>query len=411
MPATLLSTAPPATASPLLQNHKAFRIQSIDLLRGLVMIIMALDHTRDFFHAPAFVQDPLDLQTTSPILFFTRWITHFCAPIFVFLAGTSAFFQGLRKSKKELSGFLMKRGLWLILVELTLVNFSFTFDVAFNLVALQTIWAIGISMFLLGLVIWLPFRLIAVLGLLIVLGHNSLDFYEAGKRSIQLGVFYDLLHRPNFHDLPGSHDLLVLYPFLPWTGLMIMGYCFGKIYTSYEGVQRRTVLTWLGFGIIAFFIILRATNLYGDANHWSVQKTPLYTVLSFIDTVKYPPSLLYMCMTIGPGILFLAWAGNTKTWLSKVITVYGKVPFFYYVLHFYLIHFLSAAAFLLRGHSYAEGLITQPNSFAKFLMPGEGYSLAVVYLIWLAVVVALYPLCRWFARYKQTHRQWWLSYL
>jgi len=228
---------------------------------------------------------------------------------------------------------------------------------------------------------------------------------------MQLGLLYDLVHRPNFHDLPGSHDLLILYPFLPWTGLMIAGYCFGKIFTAYEGAKRKRVLIWLGFGIIAFFIILRATNKYGDAQHWSSQKNIPYTILSFINTVKYPPSLLYMCMTIGPAILFLAFVSNTKTWLAKVITVYGKVPFFYYVLHFYLIHLLSAAAFLARGHSFDEGLVTYPNSISKFLIPGEGYSLAIVYIVWLVVVAALYPLCKWFSNYKQTHKQWWLSYL
>ena len=408
----ITAAAPPnIPVHSLTQGYKSFRIQSIDLLRGLVMIIMALDHTRDFFHAPAFVQDPLDLETTHPLLFFTRWITHFCAPVFVFLAGTSAFFQGARKTKKELSGFLIKRGLWLILVEITLVNFSFSFDIHFSIIGLQTIWSIGISMFLLGFVIWLPFKLIAALGLLIVLGHNALDFYEEGKRSMELGLLYDLVHRPNFHDVPGSHDLLILYPFLPWTGLMIAGYCFGKIFTTYEGTERKKILTWLGVGIIALFILLRATNKYGDAQHWSQQKTPLLTILSFIDTVKYPPSLLYMCMTIGPAILFLAFVNNTQTWLAKAITVYGKVPFFYYVLHFYLIHLLSAIAFLARGHSYEEGLVTHPNSLSKFLIPGEGYSLAIVYLVWLFVVIALYPLCKWFSNYKQTHKQWWLSYL
>lgn len=375
------------------------------------MIIMALDHTRDFFHATALTEDPLNLQTTTPILFFTRWITHFCAPIFVFLAGVSAYFQGGRKSKGELSGFLIKRGLWLVLIELTLVNLSFSFDIGFSLFALQTIWAIGISMAILGLVIWLPFKLIAVLGLLIVLGHNSLDFYEAGKRANAMGLLYDLLHRPGFHDLPGNHDLLILYPFLPWTGLMITGYCFGKIFTIYEGTQRRKLLTWIGLGVILLFVVVRATNKYGDAQHWSAQKNPLFTLLSFINTVKYPPSLLYMCMTIGPAILFLAWVGNIKSRLAKIITVYGRVPFFYYVLHFYLIHLLSAALFLARGHSFAEGLITYPNSIGKFLIPGEGYSLGIVYLIWISIVAALYPLCKWFSVYKQTHKQWWLSYL
>jgi len=401
----------PASAQPQITLGKtSYRFESIDLLRGLVMIVMALDHTRDFFHEPAFTQDPLNLATTSPLLFFTRWITHFCAPIFVFLAGTSAWFQSLRKSKKELSGFLIKRGLWLILVEITLVNFAFSFDIYFSVIGIQTIWAIGISMVILGAVIWLPFKLLVALGFIIVLGHNALDFYEADYAGKEISLFYDLLHRQSFHDLPGPVDLFIVYPFLPWTGLMIVGYCFGKLFTSYEGTARTRMLTWLGCGVILFFIVLRAINVYGDAQHWSAQDNILFTVFSFINTVKYPPSLLYMCMTIGPGLLFLAWIGNAKNWLTKVITVYGRVPFFYYVLHFFWIHILFSIFFFIRGHSFAEGW-DSPSFFPKFLNPGEGYSLAIVYLLWLFVVISLYPLCKWFSNYKRTHKQWWLSYL
>lgn len=208
-----------------------------------------------------------------------------------------------------------------------------------------------------------------------------------------------------------GHSLLVLYPFLSWTGLMILGYCFGKLFTRYEGTQRRKILTWLGIGIILFFIALRATNLYGNPEHWSTQKNFLFTVFSFIDTHKYPPSLLYMCMTIGPAILFLAWFGNIKSRLSKIITVYGRVPFFYYVLHFYLIHLISMILYLSRGHSFAEGLKSTGGIIPQFIDPEEGYSLWVVYLIWLFVVALLYPVCKWFSDYKRTHRQWWLSYL
>ncbi|MBD0278166.1 MAG: DUF1624 domain-containing protein, partial [Flavisolibacter sp.] len=206
------------------------RIDAIDLLRGLVMIIMALDHTRDFFHITAWTDDPLNLQTTTPALFFTRWITHFCAPVFVFLAGTSAYFQSLRKTKKELSGFLLKRGLWLIFIEIVLINFAFSFDIHFGLIALQVIWAIGISMVLLALAIWMPFSAILIVGLLIVLGHNSLDFFEA-QHTGSYSMAYALLHRQNFYPLGGGHNLMVMYPFLSWTGLMMTGYCFGKLFT------------------------------------------------------------------------------------------------------------------------------------------------------------------------------------
>jgi uncharacterized membrane protein len=392
------------------QKRETYRINSIDLLRGLVMIIMALDHTRDFFHKEAWTQDPLSMETTTPLLFFTRWITHFCAPVFVFLAGTSGWFQGLRKSKKELSGFLIKRGLWLILIEITLVNFSFSFDIYFGNTALQTIWAIGISMVVLGLVIWLPFAAILGLGTLIVLGHNALDFYEANTRTFP--IWYSLLHKQNFFPLGNGHNLIVMYPFLSWSGLMMLGYCFGKLFTNYEGAERRKVLTWLGLGVIVFFIVLRGANVYGNPEKWNTQKNALFTFFSFIDTHKYPPSLLYMCMTIGPAILFLAWAGKAKNKLTEIITVYGRVPFFYYVLHFYLIHTVSAVLSFTRGHSFAEGIHPGSGGFLpNFIYENEGYSLLFVYVMWLLIVAALYPVCKWFSDYKKTHTQWWLSYL
>ncbi len=387
-----------------------YRITSIDFLRGLVMIVMALDHVRDFFHITAFTNDPLDLQTTSPWLFLTRWITHYCAPVFVFLAGTSIYLQSLRKDKKQLSIFLIKRGLWLIAIEIFVMSLAFTFDITYSAIILQTIWAIGSSMVLLGLIIWLPFTSILIIGLLIILGHNLLDFYEA-KQKGDFGLLYSLLHRPGFFPLWNNHFLQVFYPFLPWTGLMILGYCFGRLFNNYQSNEKTKVLTWLGISIVIFFIVLRAINIYGDANHWSPQKSTLFTLFSFVNTVKYPPSLLFMCMTIGPAILFLAWLGNKRNRLSRIISVYGRVPFLYYILHFYLLHFLTMIAYLARGHSFAEGWKVNPNFPFKFIIPGEGYSLGIVYLIWIAVVIALYPVCKWFSNYKIKHKKWWLSYL
>lgn len=409
----MLSTFVKIKSTPVAQpslTRENYRITSIDLLRGLMMIIMALDHTRDFLHREALTDDPLNFATTTPILFFTRWITHFCAPVFVFLAGTSGYLQSLRKSKSSLSGFLVKRGLWLILLELTLVTLGITFDIHWGFLALQTIWAIGISMVFLGLAVWLPFYAILTIGVLIVFGHNGLDFYEAGQKQ-NFSFLYSLMHRPGAFPIGGDHVLLLLYPFLSWTGLMMLGFCFGRLFTSYEGAQRRKVLTMLGVGALLFFIALRATNLYGNPFPWATQKSSLFTLLSFINTTKYPPSLLYTCMTIGPAILFLAWTEKVKNGLSRIITVYGRVPFFYYVLHFYLLHLITAALYVSRGHSVAQGEAGALGIPFKFTQPGEGYSLAVVYLIWIAVVVALYPACRWFSRYKQTHKQWWLSYL
>lgn len=403
------TTAPTQTIAGNRTIARAYRIESIDLLRGLVMIIMALDHTRDFFHREAMTGDPLGMETTTPLLFFTRWITHYCAPVFVFLAGTSAFLQSLRKPKKELSLFLIKRGLWLVLVEVTIVTLGISFDLQFSAFFLQTIWAIGISMVILGLAIWLPFAGVLALGLLIVLGHNALDYYEKGKT--EFSVFYSLLHRQNFIPLPGGRMLAILYPFLSWSGLMMLGYCFGKLYQKYEGAKRVKVLAALGAGIVLLFILIRALNVYGDPQPWQTQKSGLFTFLSFLNTTKYPPSLLFLCMTIGPAVLFLAATESVRNGLTRFISVYGKVPFLYYILHFYLIHLVSALFYLGRGHSFAEGARGIPGFPFKFVQPGEGYSLAVVYAVWVGVVLALYPVCKWFSEYKKTHRQWWLSYL
>jgi uncharacterized membrane protein len=387
------------------------RIGSIDLLRGLVMIIMALDHTRDFFHKEAFSGDPLDLSTTTPFLYFTRWITHFCAPTFVFLSGLSAWLQSRRKTKKELSRFLITRGLWLVLVEITIVTFGISADIHFSLFILQTIWSIGISMVLLGLVIWLPFTVILSLGLLIVFGHNLLDFAEA-DRAGNVPLWWSFLHRPTFIPLGANHAIGVFYPFLPWAGLMILGYCAGKLFTTLEPQRRNKVLLALGLGALVLFVILRFIDRYGDPGHWTTQKNGVYTFLDFMDVQKYPPSLLFMCATIGCALIFLSLVKNTSGRLSKIISVYGRVPFFYYIIHFYVLNLVHIIFYLARGHSFAEGAKGIPQLPFKFTVPGEGNSLGIVYLVWIAVVIALYPLCKWYDRYKMNHKEKkWLSYL
>lgn len=389
----------------LLQDQK--RITSVDLLRGAVMIIMALDHTRDFFHYDAQLNNPLNLDTTTPILFFTRWITHFCAPVFVFLSGTSAYLQSARKSKKELSIFLITRGLWLILMELTIVNFVLTFDI--HTFALETIWAIGISMVILGLVIWLPFEVILILGLVIVLGHNSLDFYEREKTG-QFSIAYNLLHRLGFHPLGGKFQLLILYPFLSWSGLMMLGYCLGNVLRNENRSYRKRSLVIIGLSTIALYIILRFINVYGDPFRWSGQPTGFRTFLSFINSSKYPPSLFFMCMTIGPSLLLLAWWDTIQNAFTKFVSVYGRVPFFYFVAHLFVLHFITMIFYFYRGHSFGETM--NDPVITKFVKPGEGFSLTTVYVIWLAVVIALYPVCKWYDRYKMNHKEKkWLSYL
>lgn len=386
------------------------RIYSLDLLRGLVMIIMALDHTRDFFHYDAFLHDPLDLKTTTAALFFTRWITHFCAPVFVFLAGTSIYLQAIRKSKTELSSFLLKRGLWLIFVEVIIITFAWTFVPTFSVLVLQVIWAIGISMVLMALLIHLPYFVILSLGLLIVAGHNIFDYIP----STQHGFMWDLVRNGNFatHELVKGHLLTIIYPFLPWLGLMMLGYCIGKIFApSFDPAKRKKILAWSGGGLILFFVLLRFLNIYGNPNLWAVQTTPLFTLLSFIDVHKYPPSLLFMCMTIGPALLFLSIFENVYNKITRIISVYGRVPFFYYVLHFYFLHILCMFLFLSRGHSITENTLPIFGIPFRFLIAGEGYSLTIVYVIWISLVIALYPLCKWFSDLKKRKQYWWLSYL
>jgi uncharacterized membrane protein len=396
------------------QNLPQKRIESIDILRGIVMVIMAIDHIRDFFHIDGNTDDPLNLLTTTPILFFTRWITHFCAPIFVFLSGTSIYLQSLRKTKKELSAFLLKRGLWLIAAELLIISLGMTFNPIYNFILLQVIWAIGISMVVLSLLIRLPFKIILAIGLIIVLGHNLLDIPESAP-GFKAGFWWDLLHHGFFsvYAYAPSHVIAIMYPFVPWLGLMLLGYCTGIFFTQqYSPEQRRKKLLLIGTGSIVFFVIVRFINIYGDPFPWSTQKNNMLTFLSFIKVHKYPPSLMYMCMTIGPALLFLALIEKVQNRFTNIMRTYGRTAFFYYIIHWYLVHTICAICFFTRGHSLNDAITAMQNLPFMFVIPGEGYSLGVVYLIWLLVIALLYPLCKWYDTYKTSHKEkWWLSYL
>lgn len=375
------------------------------------MIIMALDHVRDYFHAGAFYFDPLDLGKTTPILFFTRWVTHFCAPVFMFLAGTSASLIGQRKNKKELSSFLLKRGVWLIFLELTVVNFAWNFDFAFHNIYFIVIWALGVSMIMLAGIIHLPFKVILITGFVLVAGHNLLDSIHVPGNS--LAAFgWALLHDQNFFNWNGK-NVLVGYPVLPWIGIMALGYCAGSLYAPGITVEKRKrKLIFIGSAAVILFVILRFINIYGDSSPWSYQSSGIRTFLSFINVTKYPPSLLYSLMTLGPAILFLAFAEKTNHPVSKVISVYGRVPMFYYVIHIYLLHFVTmVAAGLFTSFSWKLWILKEPLWFTQTLK-GYGFSLGIVYLVWMGIVISLYPLCRWYDKYKQSHKEkWWLSYL
>ncbi len=396
------------------ENQIQNRIDSIDILRGIVMVIMALDHVRDYFHITANTQNPLDLNTTTPLLFFTRWITHFCAPVFIFLSGTSIYLQSLRKTKSELSAFLIKRGLWLVFAEVCIITFGWSFNPYYNFLFLQVIWTIGLSMVILGILIRLPYNILLTLGLIIVLGHNLLDIPESAA-GFKGGFWWDLFHHGFFtpYEYAPNHTALIVYPFFPWTGLMILGYCTGLFFTpQYTTERRKNIFLRIGIIGILLFIVVRSINLYGDPIAWSKQSSLLYTIFSFVDVHKYPPSLDFMLMTIGPAFLFLAYIEGIKNKFTDTMRIYGRVAFFYYILHIYLVHLFATISYFANGHTFEEAFNPKQNLPFYFVLAGEGYNLAVVYLVWLIVVVSLYPLCNWYNNYKSMHKEkWWLSYL
>ncbi|GAB3896206.1 DUF1624 domain-containing protein [Larkinella knui] len=378
-------------------NRVAARILSIDAVRGISMVIMALDHTRDFIHYNGFFYNATDLNTTTPIIFMTRWITHFCAPTFVFLAGTSAYLMSRKKTRSQLSLFLLTRGLWLMIFDVTVVNLTIWFDLTFSVTALEVVWATGFGMAVLGGMLFLPQRVLLALGLLILFGHNALDgvSFQPGTA---MDIIWSMLHRRNAIPLGPDRVAFTSYPVLPWIGIIILGYCLGELFRSdSEPEQRRRKLQWIGIGAIAIFILMRTLNLYGDPAPWTAQKTPLFTFFSFINLTKYPPSLLYTLMTLGPAILLLSWLeGKRATWVPFFI-VYGRVPLFYFVVHFFLIHVLSIVLLLADGIPWSS--INFQNKTAGTL-PNHGLSLGMTYCVWILVVLVMYPLCRWYGRVK-----------
>jgi uncharacterized membrane protein len=391
-------------------STKTNRITSIDLLRGIVMIIMAIDHVRDYFHADSFLFDPTDLSQTNPMIFLTRWITHFCAPVFVFLSGTSAYLIGQRKSKKELSWFLITRGLWLILLEFTLINFAWFFDVQFKNLDLTVIWALGGSMIVLAALIYLPLRIIFALSLLIIIGHNALDNVQVSGNNFT-STIWNLLHISSSVQV-FSLSFFVAYPLLSWIGVMGLGYCAGTLYIpSFSLENRKKILLISGYIAILLFIIFRTLNIYGDPKPWSVQSEASYTVLSLLNLHKYPPSLLFILMTLGPTMLFLAYSEKPLNKVGSVISTYGRVPMFYYLVHLYLIHLLAMLAAELTGFGWSSMIL--PIWVTDYpVLDGYGFSLAATYLICFVIVALLYPLCKWYDQYKMANKQkWWLSYL
>ncbi len=410
-----------ASIAPELQPVRS-RISSIDLVRGIVMVIMAIDHIRDYFHYGAFQFDPTDPTQTTPALFFTRWITHYCAPTFVFLSGTSIYLILQRKTKKELSRFLLSRGLWLVFLEFTVVRFSIFFNLIYDATVVQVIYTIGMSMVVFSALIYLSTRAILIIGLMITAGHNLLDpiqfppgdprllpwrlFYQAGPVKVFDGVFF-----------------LAQYPFLPWLGIMLLGFSIGRWYTrDFDAQRRQRLLMISGISAIALFVILRGFNIYGDPAPWTTQRNWLYSLFSILNCTKYPVSLAYILMTIGPVLIVLALLERRPIKLLKPLEVFGRVPMFYYILHFYLIHFLALVTYMFIYHKGLSDLTFAFFTFSKDGTPqftgtlggvpfAGRYGLTVVYGVWILVILILYPLCKKYNAYKSTHNNWWLSYI
>ncbi|HEY3027648.1 MAG TPA: heparan-alpha-glucosaminide N-acetyltransferase domain-containing protein [Pyrinomonadaceae bacterium] len=420
------------------------RIDSIDLLRGIVMVIMMLDHTRDFVHSGAFKFDPTDLTKTTIAVFFTRWITHYCAPVFVFLAGTGAYLQLARgKSKSELSRFLVTRGLWLVVLEFTVVRFGVFFSPDYRFLGMmQVIWVIGVSMIVLAALIHLPVRVIAGFGIAMIALHNLLDrihlqgWQGPGSAVPSFGAKLWFIAHQAFEGFPvagwPSPIVAVIYPLIPWVGVMAAGYAFGTLY-QWDAQRRRRLLLIMGSAATLLFVLLRAINRYGDPSHWSRQNSTAFTILSFLNTTKYPPSLLFLLMTLGPAILALAWFERRSTShgfqsgsasmerisgphglferVRNFFVTFGRVPLFFYILQWYTAHLIAVVAGLIARQPVGWQFASPIEKFNNPPPAGVGFRLWIVYVCWALGVLLLYPLCKWFAGVKARRKDWWLSYL
>jgi len=383
------------------------RIESIDLLKGLVMVIMALDHTRDYFHWSSFFYDPTNpVQSTLPI-FFTRWITHFCAPTFCFLAGLSAFLYGKKKTKSNLTHFLWKRGLWLVFIELTIVNFAWYFDIQFRTPTMQVIWSLGISMIFLSALIHLPRTGILIFSCVLIFGHNLLDSIHFPGN-----ILWSILHEFSGFSISENINGYIAYPIIPWVGVMSLGFWFGSFYdSSYDSSKRKKIFNRIGLSSLVLFVVLRLINNYGDPVPIEHYASFSQTLIAFLNPTKYPPSLMYLLMTLGASFLFLANSENLTGRIVNFFKTFGKVPFFYYVLHIYVIHVLAMILAEYSGFGWQSFILPSWVSEASYLK-GYGVGLFAVYLIWIAVIALIYPLCKIFADYKMKNKEKnWLSYL
>ena len=401
-------------AAPLKQ-----RIYSVDLLRGIVMMIMLLDHTRDFVHAGALASDPTDPATTTPAIFFTRWITHFCAPIFVFLSGVSIYLQRRNgKPNGELSWFLLTRGIWLVILEFTAIRFFVTFnlDYASFFGFAQVIWVIGVSMIVMAALVYLPVWIVGIAGVLMIVLHNLLDpltlppqIAFSGQADLAQS-FWIILHQMGTVSFAGTTAAFI-YPLIPWAGVMMAGFALGMIFDSDSDLRTR--LLWIG-GCVAtvLFFVIRGVNIYGDPVPWQSFETGVQTVLSFFNVTKYPPSLLFLLMTLGPGLIVLALADRIEgqsLW-QRICITFGRVPLFFYFLQWLWAHLAGLTLAYFGGVNTAY-MFMDPFQAGQNAPPGHGFSLPVVYSVWIVGLIAVYPLCSWWGRLKARKKHWLLSYL
>jgi uncharacterized membrane protein len=392
------------------------RLTSVDALRGLVMIIMALDHVRDFIHRGAMIGSPTDLATTTPVLFMTRWLTHFCAPVFMLTAGMGAYFylqrsrtpEGAVSGKRALCRFLITRGLWLIVLELTLMQFAYNFNLSTaNPIFLLVLYVLGACMIILAALIWLPLPVLAAISISTIALHNLADAVRSSS------PWWILLHQVGAFPFAGR-VFIAAYSLVPWFAVMALGFCLASVFSMAPERRRRFFLR-AGIAMTIGFLVIRVINGYGDPSRWSWQPSAAFTVLSFLNTTKYPPSLDFLLMTLGPALIVLSWFDRISFARSNPLIVFGRVPLFYFVLHFLAAHAAIVVMSLVRYGSDAMTFMWQPvpsmGGPAKAFPPDFGYELWVAYAVWIAIVVLSYPLCRWFAGVKERNRSWWLSYL
>ena len=393
-------------------NARGYRLSGVDMLRGLAIVIMAIDHVRDYFMLGGEL-DPTTNPEIGAALFFTRWITHFCAPVFVLLAGTSAGLMTTRRTSSELGAFLFTRGVWLILIECTVVALAWSFaprGVAQAggaiVVPLGVIWVIGVSMVVLAFAQRLGQRACLVIGAVMILGHNALDpIWPVTRGVFDAGPPLWVALHSQMAIVFGPVLIAVVYPLVPWPGVMLLGYGTARLFQ--ESPEKRDArLIARGMAATAAFVALRLAGLYGDPNPWRAQATALATIIDFLNVTKYPPSLLFLLMTLGPAAMLCATAERVVDAVKRPLIVFGRVPFAFYVAHLYLIHALAVAFGASLGYDARQFL-----TFSFFFPQGYGVGLAGVYVVWLLVIVALYPLCRWVAAVKARRREWWLSYL